>query len=106
MPNLKNIAVYEGYENTMMNQTADPNNAKWSIIPTSDEFGYYVIWEYGVYGDPPLNGLYYINQSGLVILDATTTPNVTHLHKTSRKSEYSVSRKRAKTRSKSIFFNS
>ena len=58
-----------------MNQTANPNNAKWSIIPTSDEFGSYVIWEYGVYGDPPLTGLYYINQSGLVILDATTTPN-------------------------------
>src|SRR5688572_30224927 len=72
LPNLRNIAVYEGYENTIINQTANPNNARWSIIPTSVEFGYYTISAFGGYRDPSLTGLYYINQSGLVILDATT----------------------------------
>lgn len=69
------MAVYEGDQNTMMNVTADPNNVKWTSIPSSDEFGSYQISDFGGYRDPSLVGLYSLNQSGLVILDATTTPN-------------------------------
>ena len=70
-----NIAVYEGYLNVIMNLTAEPNNVQWTVIPTSDEFGAYQITQYGGYRDPSLIGLFYPNQSGLVILNATTTPN-------------------------------
>ena len=59
----------------MMNVTADPNNVKWTSIPSSDEFGSYQISDFGGYRDLSLAGLYSLNQSGLVILDATTTPN-------------------------------
>ena len=75
MQNLKNLAVYEGDENTIMNVTADPRNAQWTIIPTSDEFGTYQITGYGGYRDPSLTGLFYPNQSGLFILNATTVPS-------------------------------
>ena len=58
-----------------MNLTADPNNTSWTIIPSSDEFGSYHISDYGGYRDPSLTGLFYLNESGLVIINPTTTPN-------------------------------
>ena len=58
-----------------MNLTPDSNNVRWTIIPTSDEFGSYPISDYGGYRDPSLTGLFYLNESGLVILNATTAPN-------------------------------
>src|SRR6218665_685081 len=75
MSNLKNTAVYEGDLNTLMNLAADPNSARWTIIPTSDEFGSYPISDYGGYRDHSLTGLFTLNQMGLVILNATTVPN-------------------------------
>ena len=47
----------------------------WTIIPTNDQFGSYPISNYSGYRDPSLTGLFYLNQSGLVILNATTSPN-------------------------------
>ena|SRR6218665_388765 len=73
--NLRNLAVYEGDENEIMNLRADPNRVKWTIIPTSDEFDSYPITQYGGYKDPSLAGLFYPNQSGLFILNSTTRPN-------------------------------
>src|SRR6218665_1428352 len=73
--NLKNLAVYEGVENKIMDLRADPNRVKWTIISTSDEFDSYQITQYGGYKDPSLDDLFYPNQSGLFILNSTTTPN-------------------------------
>ena len=67
------MAVYEGDENIIMNLTADPNNVKWTFKSTSDEMDTFTISNFGGYRDPSLTGLLYLNQSGLVILKATTT---------------------------------
>jgi len=75
LQNLKNTAVYEGDENTVMGLTADPNNVKWTIIPSSDEFGSYTISDYDGYRDLSLVGLFYPDQNGLLILNAATAPN-------------------------------
>ena len=75
MPNLENIAVYEGDPNTILSLVADTRIVKWQVIPTSDEFGTYTIQDYGGNRDPTLSGLYYTNNSGVVVLDATTIPN-------------------------------
>lgn len=75
MSNLTNIAVYEGDLNILMNLTADPNDVKWTIIPTSDEFGTYTISDYGGQMELSLTELFYPNQSGLIIINATTTPH-------------------------------
>ena len=56
-----------------MNLAADSNNVSWTVIPTSDEFGSYQISDYGGQTDPSLTGLFYLNQSGLIIINATTT---------------------------------
>jgi len=72
---MKNLAVYEGDRNTIMNLTADPFIVRWTAIPTSDEFGSYQISDYGGYRDPSLTELFSLNKSGLVILDAITVPN-------------------------------
>src|SRR6218665_587313 len=75
LPNLRNQAVYEGDRNTLLNLTADPNIVRWTIIPSSDEFGSYTISDYGGYRGSSLTGLFAPNKSGLVILDAITAPN-------------------------------
>ena len=75
LPNLRNQAVYEGDRNTLLNLTADPSIVRWTIIPSSDEFGSYTISDYGGYRDSSLTGLFSPNKSGLVILDAITAPN-------------------------------
>lgn len=59
----------------IMDLSADPNTVRWMIIPTSDEFSSYIISNYGGYREPTLTGLFYTNQSGLVILNSTTTPD-------------------------------
>ena len=71
---MTNLAVYEGVKDTVMNVASDPRNVKWTIIPTSDEFGTYPITQYGGYRDPSFTRLFYPNQSGLVIFNATTAP--------------------------------
>jgi len=70
--NLKNIAVREGLPNTLMNLYINTNNVKWTVKPTSDELGTYTIINYGGAMDPTLTGLYDVNQTGLIIKDATT----------------------------------
>src|SRR6218665_34927 len=59
----------------MLNLTANTRNVRWTVIPTSDEFGSYTIQDYGGNRDPSLAGLFITNNSGLVILDATTIPD-------------------------------
>ena|SRR6218665_3620866 len=69
------MAVYEGDDNIIMSLTDDPNNVQWTMKPSSDELDTFTISNYGGYRDPTLTGLFYPNQSGLVILNATTVPN-------------------------------
>ena len=45
---------------------------KWTVKPTSDEISTYTISYLGGYKDPTLTGLYDVNQTGLIIKDATT----------------------------------
>ena len=58
-----------------MNLYINPQNVSWKVKPTSDELSTYTIINYGVSGDPSVNGLYYVNQTGLVIKDASTNGN-------------------------------
>ena len=58
-----------------MNLPVDPNITWWAIIPTSNESKMIEISYYGGWRNPTLTGLFYLNQSGLVILNATTSPN-------------------------------
>ena len=48
-----------------------------SFIPTIDEFIYYTLAEYlfDGYFETPWTGIFNFNQCGIVILNATTTPN-------------------------------
>jgi|SRR6218665_724076 len=73
--NLKNIAVREGQTNTIMNLYIDPQNVTWKVTPTSDELSSYPIINYGGSRDPTLAGLYDVNQTGLIIKNATTGGN-------------------------------
>ena len=73
MPNLKNRAVYEGDENIIMSLSGGPTGVSWKLKATSEELDTYTISDYNGYADPSLTGLFYLNQSGLVILNATTT---------------------------------
>ena len=75
LPNLKNIAVYENQVNTIFNLSTDPNNVKWTVKPTSDELDTFTISNFGGYRDPTLTALYDVNQTGLIVKDATTNGN-------------------------------
>ena len=75
LPNLKNIAVYEGEPNTILNFSTDPRNVTWKVYPTTDELDPRTIIDYGGVRDPTLTGLYDVNQTGLIVKNATTTPN-------------------------------
>ena len=75
MPNLKNIAVYEGDENIIMHLTGGPTGVRWYINPTTEELEIYTVSNYNGYMDPSLTGLFYSNKSGLVILNATSNGN-------------------------------
>ena len=72
---LKNIAVYEGQQNTILNLYVNTHDVSWKVKTTSDELNTYAIVDYGGSRDPSLTGLYDVNQTGLVIKDATTTGN-------------------------------
>lgn len=67
------MTVYEGEENTLISLRAGTINTRWTIKPTSDELGTCTISDYGGCRDSTLTGLFYLNQSGLVIRNATTT---------------------------------
>ena len=56
-----------------MNLSTDANNVKWTVKPTSNELDTLTISNFGGYRDSTLSGLYDVNQTGLIIKDATTT---------------------------------
>src|SRR6218665_2425139 len=58
-----------------MNLYINPQNVSWKVKPTSDELSTFTIINYGGSRDPTLIGLYDVNQTGLVIKDATTNGN-------------------------------
>jgi len=71
--NVKNVAVRNGQPNTILNLYINPQNVTWKVTPTSDELSSYTISGPGA--DPSVNGLYAVNQTGLIIKDATTSGN-------------------------------
>ena len=58
-----------------MNLSTDPNNVKWTVRSTQDELSTYTISNFNGYRNPALTGLYDVNQTGLIIKDATTNGN-------------------------------
>ena len=72
LSNLKNIAVREGQPNTIMDLYINPQNVTWKVTPTSDELSSYTIISPDGSRDPSLSRLYDVNQTGLIIKDATT----------------------------------
>jgi len=75
LANVQNVAVYEGQQNTIMNLYINPQNVSWKVKSTSDELEIYNIINYGGYRDPTLTGLYDVNQTGLIIKNATKNGN-------------------------------
>lgn len=69
---MKNIAVREGHPNTIINLYNDPQRVSWRVYPTSDELDPSTIIDYGGVRNPTLTGLYDVNQTGLIVKDATT----------------------------------
>ena len=70
-----NMAVREGTLDVQMNVTASPCGVTLSVVPTSDEFGGDDIIGPDCLVDSTLVGLYAVNESGLIILNSTTTEN-------------------------------
>ena len=70
LSNVKNIAVREGERNAIMNLYVNPQNVSWKVVPTSDELDTLPIIDYGGINNYPT--LYDVNQTGLIIKDATT----------------------------------
>src|SRR5688572_31717433 len=58
-----------------MNLSTDPNNVKWSVRSTEDEITTYPISNFNGYRNPALTGFYDINQTGLIIKNATISGN-------------------------------
>lgn len=59
----------------MFNCTAGPNGTAWSVRPTSNVSIIYQITNFADVVSPTLSGLYTINQTGLIVLNAATTPS-------------------------------
>ena|SRR6218665_834441 len=75
VPHMMNVAVREGKLNIPMNVTTSFCTVTWSVIPTSDELGPYLITNADCTVAPSLDALYYVNRSGLIIRNSTTTEN-------------------------------
>ena len=73
--NMTNRAVREGTINVPMISTIDLCSATFSVVSTSDELSRQQITGSGCTVDATLTNLYYINQSGLIIRNSTTTEN-------------------------------
>lgn len=75
MSNMKNIAVYEDQQDTIMNLYVNPQNVSWKVRSTSDELSNYDIVYYGGAINSEYANLYDVNQTGLIIKSATTRGN-------------------------------
>src|SRR6218665_1647905 len=69
------MAVSEGQQNAIMSLLSNPRDISLKVKSTSDELDTYTIVNYGGDRDPSLTGLYDVNQTGLIIKDATTNGN-------------------------------
>ena len=72
MLSVKNTAVKEGDEDTIMGLSTNPQNVSWKVKPTSNETDTYTIINYDGSRDPMLTGLYDVNQTGLIIKESNT----------------------------------
>lgn len=74
---MKNIAVYEGTIDILIDVAADPCTDAWSVVPTSNEMDRYPISYSNCKGRPDdladLSQLYHVNGRGLIIREATST---------------------------------
>lgn len=75
IPNLKNIAVREGTLDVHMDVIASHCALALWVHPTADESSGYEIINSNCTVDSTLADLYYVNQSGLIIRNSTTTKN-------------------------------
>lgn len=76
LSNLKNIAVYEGQRNIILNLYINPLNVSWKVVSTSDEYDIQNIIDLGGKKNTALSTLYDVNQTGLIIRSATTTSGI------------------------------
>ena len=72
MLSVKNTAVTEGDEDTIIGLSTNPQNVSWKVQPTSNETNTYTIIDYDGFKDTTLIRLYDVNQTGLIIKEATT----------------------------------
>lgn len=72
---MKNIAVREGTLDVPINVTASPCGVNLAVFSTTNEPYPQRIIGPDCSVDPTLSDLYYVNRSGLIVLDSTTTEN-------------------------------
>lgn len=72
---LRNTAVYEGTQNTMLTcPVGTGDRSAWTVRPTSEAFAYYQITNSPDSVFTTVTGHYALNQTGLIIRNATPTP--------------------------------
>ena len=67
-----NTVVYEEATNTIFGCTTGPDGTSWSVLPTSNSTKTYIITNYNDVVSPSFSGFYAFNQTGLIVLKATT----------------------------------
>ncbi len=72
MTSLMNTVVYDGDQNTLFGCTNGPNGISWSVLPTSNSTKTYLITDFNDVVSPSFSGFYAFNQTGLIVLKATT----------------------------------
>lgn len=73
LTSLRNIVAYEGTLTTMLNCATGPDSTAWSVRPISNVVTPYQITNFTDVVSPTLSGLYAINETGLIVRNATTT---------------------------------
>src|SRR6218665_2351904 len=68
----QNIVLYEGTENIILSCGLEPSAQMWTITSISNSTRHIQITNFTDSVSPVLTGLYAINQSGLIIRNATT----------------------------------
>jgi len=69
---LRNTVVYEGTLNTMLSCAVGPDEVSWSVRPTSNSSLSFPITNSGGGVSSTLAGLYATDETGLIVLNATT----------------------------------
>src|SRR6218665_1545349 len=68
---IENVVVYEGTKNTILGCGLGPSAERWTVRSTSQSTNEFQITNFTSIVSPALLGLYAVNQSGLIIRNAT-----------------------------------